>query len=146
MNITVVAPVVASIVATIMLIYTRFQYHRRGGENNALLNEIDSLRRRNEYLAHHIENVTRRTRESLVGAKVITKSNENEPYHIGTVMRFESVSKANNLLPIIAFNDGKEYLCMGAVVPLNKTILKKLVGLSNKEQWEFLAPISLRWE
>lgn len=107
----------------------------------------DKLQRELDYKTKHIEISTRRLRESLIGAKVIVKSNEEEPYHIGVIQRFEQVTMALNETPVIVYdNDPKEYMCFGAVVPYNENTIKLLDSLSIKDQWEAMKNLGLYWE
>lgn len=116
-------------------------------ERQELLVKNEELARLLNYRDKHIENITRRVRESLIGARVIARSNEDVPLGIGTLVGFQEVSQANNKLPVVLFeSDSKEYLCLGAVIPYNEKILAEIKDLKPKEQWERLKLIGLRWE
>ena len=73
--------------------------------------------------------------------KVIVRNNEDEPYHIGTLIRYEIIGQMReSLLPIVKFDeDGKEYMCGGIVLEYDPILISILDKLTPKEQWDILA-------
>ena len=138
---------IISVVLFYFLISARERINALEAAEKAKERTIEEIQRELNYKKHHIEESSRRIRESLVGARVIVKSNEDEPYHLGVVQRYEGVGVKGQPLPVIVFdNDPKEYLCFSAVVPFNEEILKTLAGLDNKQQWEMMRNLGVYWE
>lgn len=108
---------------------------------------LASSERSLNYAKRHIENITRRNREAITGARVMARSNEDEPLVLGTVLYFHPITQANNPIPIVKIDgDDKEYGVLGAVLPYNEKIFNEVKDLSPKEQWERLKDIALYWE
>jgi len=73
-----------------------------------------------------------------VGVKVICRSNEDEPYEIGIIKDYIAITQANNLVPLIEFENG-EKICLSIIRPYSKTLCKILDKLTPKEQWNVLS-------
>ena len=78
-----------------------------------------------------------------IGSKVISRSNENEPYKIGIIKDYQNMSKGSNMFPIVEI-DGKEYLCMSIIRHYSETLCRILDKLTYKEQWNILAEFNIR--
>ena len=81
----------------------------------------------------------------LLGRKVIVINNEPVPPLIGTIVRFEPITRAMQLVPIIR-NDatGQELLCLGTVLPYNDRLLAMLKAVpEDGKTWEVFREI--RW-
>lgn len=78
--------------------------------------------------------------DSLIGKRVIVRSNEDAPLIIGKVVRYETFDgKAFKPLPIVVSEaDKKEYICMGIVVEYSNELFNQLENMNPKEQWNFL--------
>jgi hypothetical protein len=108
---------------------------------------ISELQRKNGYYEKHIENVTARNREAMIGVRVVSRSNEDEPLLIGELVRFEFLSQAKNPFPVVKCEEtGKEWVTMGIVFPYSDKMMQELSSMSPKEQWDRLQKTGLRWE
>ena len=111
--------------------------------------EHESVERQLSYARHHIENVTARNRRSMLGVRVIARSNNDEPLLIGRITGFMEITKANNPVPaVVEESTGKIWHPLGLVVPYNDELMAKLESMSFKEQWEFMVAegLGMRWE
>lgn len=74
-----------------------------------------------------------------IGQKVIHRTNEDEPYRIGSIFRYDDMLKSPDDIPTIKFDDtGEPKICMGITVPYCEEIAKRLDKLTPKQQWELL--------
>lgn len=73
----------------------------------------------------------------LEGTRCMVVSNEDVPVEVGSVVKFDDFDKVNqDPLPIVKFeSDGKEYLCMGIVLPYNEELFAELNSLPAKKRW-----------
>ena len=68
------------------------------------------------------------------GDRVIVRSNEDNPLEIGTFLSLNMHS-----MPVVRFDsDGKEWMCMGIVLPYSTALLTELEPMTPTEQWEHL--------
>jgi len=74
-----------------------------------------------------------------VGLEVITKSNEDEPYKIGTIVNYVALTQACNLTPMIKYKDGETFVVMGIIRTYSKELCIALDKLDNIDQWNVLA-------
>lgn len=79
-----------------------------------------------------------------VGSKVISRSNENEPYLIGVISSYIRITKENDLVPVINFGEDKEYVCFSIIRHYSEELCKILDKLSPKEQWNVLTEFNLK--
>lgn len=82
--------------------------------------------------------------QCMLGTKVIVRSNNDEPFDIGELVRFDA--RCDDELPIVRVQDGdktKEIMTMGVMIPYSEEIESMLTGLSPKRQWDILSGISL---
>ena len=120
----------------------RKRSRRKSDEHEATLRELS-------YARSHIENVTARNRRSLVGVRVIARSNNDEAPLIGKITGFAEITRANNPVPaVLEESTGKTLHTLGIVVPYSDELMTKLNGMSFKEQWDFMVGegLGLRWE
>lgn len=75
------------------------------------------------------------------GQKVLVRTNEDEPIKVGEFLRFEPVSQAKNLLPVILLEDGNEVIMMGMVIPYSDEMFSMLSELTPRRQYELLVDI-----
>jgi len=78
------------------------------------------------------------------GSKIIVKSNNDEPYKIGTLLRWEinyNYSRnPNGVFPIVQFDgDDTTYFCMGIIRHHCEERINILDKLTNTEQWNILS-------
>ena len=73
--------------------------------------------------------------------KVISRSNEDEPFMVGKLVRFEDMMGGSSI-PIVK-REGKEWGCMGVVIPWTQEVADFLTFLEPKKQWEILSNISM---
>ena len=69
--------------------------------------------------------------------KIITKSNENEPFKIGTVVGYNEEIKSSDDIPLVKI-DGEDFLVFGITVPYSEELEKRLNSLIPKQQYELL--------
>ncbi len=75
-----------------------------------------------------------------IGSDVIVKSNENEPYHRGRIISYMPITKAEQLTPVVKFNDtNEEFLCLGIIRHYSKELCDALDKLDFIEQWNVLS-------
>lgn len=72
------------------------------------------------------------------GDKVIVRSNENEPYKIGTFLGFDTVGKREQLFPVVQV-EGINYICFGIVKQWTQNLQDQLDQLTPREQWNLLS-------
>ena len=74
------------------------------------------------------------------GDKVISRSNEDEPLKIGTIIDFENFDNPkNDWFPVIIDEKGQQFVCLSIVKLYSEELLKELESLTPKEQWNLLA-------
>lgn len=76
--------------------------------------------------------------QEYIGKRVIVRSNEDEPLLFGTFKGFTP----DTLIPLVEDQDGKQWLCMGIIVPDTPRMVSALSSLTPKGQWEWLREIS----
>ncbi len=78
--------------------------------------------------------------EPKIGDKVLTRTNEDGPYQIGTLVRFDNFRKdSGQKFPVVEIN-GIECIHMGIVIEYpGQDVCWFLDGLSYKDQWNFLS-------
>jgi hypothetical protein len=69
---------------------------------------------------------------SIIGNKVIVLSNSKPYVSVGIVKSFQAVSQSSNLLPIIEFETGIEFLCLGIVFPYDPDFCDMLASMGEK--------------
>lgn len=75
-----------------------------------------------------------------VGSDVIIKSNEDEPYRRGTLISYEPITKAANLVPVVKLSlSGGEVYVLGKIRHYSKELCDALDKLSPIEQYNVLA-------
>jgi hypothetical protein len=78
----------------------------------------------------------------LIGAKVIVRSNEDEPATVGTLIGWQKIH--NQEFPLIKYDNEEEpYLCFALVLPYSEELLKFLDGLGSREGWKIMADVSV---
>lgn len=120
----------------------RKQSKRKDNEHEAAFRELS-------YARKHIENVTARNRRSLIGVRIIARSNNDNALLIGKITGFAEITRANNPVPaVLEESTGKTLHTLGIVVPYSDELMTKLEGMSFKEQWDFMVAegLGLRWE
>jgi hypothetical protein len=71
------------------------------------------------------------------GDRVIVRSNEDEPYQLGTFVEYMPMHSIE--IPVVKFDrDGKNYFCMGIVRPYSVELEESLQTMKPKEQWDYL--------
>jgi len=137
----------------LILLASVYAVKKRFDDKNCSINLLEiavgDLERKLGYKISHIENIASRNRNSLLGARVMCRSNENEPLTIGTVVSFTELSQAKNPFPVVKSEaDGEERVVLGIVVPYNEKILAEIKDLQPKEQWDYMVEnrLGLRWE
>lgn len=110
---------------------------------------INDLERQLSYARSHIENVTARNRRSMIGVRVIARSNNDDELLIGKVVGFAEITRANNPVPaVLEEATGKTLHTLGIVVPYSDELMEQLKAMSFKEQWDWMVKekMGLRWE
>lgn len=74
----------------------------------------------------------------LIGRKVIVRSNEDHPFWIGTLKRFNQWG-----WPVVEDDDGQVMFCGGVVIPYTEEMETFLNTLTSLRQWEILRGISV---
>lgn len=69
--------------------------------------------------------------------KVIARSNEDDPFIVGTLIGKEKVGSTE--IPIVKGDDGQTWFCMGIVVPYTDELAQRLGTMTPKEQWNDLS-------
>ena len=138
--------IVVTLVVLLLLIIGKWEKAEKA--RLRLVADKHSLEKQLIYKISHIENITHRNRNSLVGARVICRSNENDPLWVGTLVCFQEVSQAKNQIPVVVDDNGKEWLIMGIVIPYNEKILAEVKDMAPKEQWDYMVEnrLGLKWE
>jgi len=77
----------------------------------------------------------------LVGDRVICRSNEDEPYRVGTIASFQELGRSvPQLFPVVLCEeDNKEYLVMGILEKYSDELAEALDKLTPREQWNVLS-------
>jgi hypothetical protein len=70
---------------------------------------------------------------SLIGTRVIVRSNEVEPLKVGTLVGFSKFG-----VPLVHVED-KKYMCCGAVIPYDVSMEMMLNSLTPEGQWKLLS-------
>jgi len=74
-----------------------------------------------------------------VGDTVIVRSNEDQPYWVGSVLHEDSFPTRGDKIPlVIRHSDQKEFMVMGMVVQHDMVLVAELEKRSPKEQWDYL--------
>jgi hypothetical protein len=72
--------------------------------------------------------------QDYIGGTVISRSgDEEEPLKKGTLVRYED-HHSGSALPIVKFDDGKEYLCFTSLLPYTDALWKMLEPMTAQEQ------------
>jgi hypothetical protein len=75
-----------------------------------------------------------------VGSRVILKSNENESYKIGNIVRYDRITKSEKLIPVVTVDgENNEFYCFSIIRHYSKTLTDILDKLSPREQWNVLS-------
>lgn len=84
----------------------------------------------------HAQSRIIKKRRFVSGDKVIAVNNEDEPYRIGIIQRYELITKAQQPMPVVKFEgDDEEYMCFAHLCPYSEELEKELNKLSNICQW-----------
>ena len=76
-----------------------------------------------------------------LGDKVLTKSNECDPYMVGEIVEFwNNNGKWENCIPQVKDKDGKIWGIMGVIRPYSKKLEKEIKKLKPLEQWNYFVP------
>lgn len=76
------------------------------------------------------------------GDRVICRSNEEEPYKIGTFIEYNNILNSPDDIPMVQFDiDKKIYTVLGITIPYSEEMLKRLDKLTASQQWELLTLI-----
>jgi len=79
-------------------------------------------------------------REPAVGAQVLVRSNEDEPFQTGYMYGFQTMGRSEEKFPVVVMHHNKvPMLCMGIVVEDNEYLRWVLEKMDPKEQWNFLS-------
>jgi len=92
---------------------------------------------------HYIENDLKVSYPLYIGSEVISVSNEPNSVSRGEIIYFETITKAKNIVPIVQFEDGKEFMCLSTLLPYTEEkykILKELDKRGDKSAWNYVAP------
>ena len=138
---------IIGILINLVFFYARDAWIKKCEDDIKLRREVENLNRELEYKKKHIESVTERNRNSLLGITVITRSNEDEPLLIGKLTGFQFLTQAKNPAPIIEVDD-KKFITLGIVVPYTDEFYLKIEQMTPKEQWDYMVEnrLGLRWE
>lgn len=79
---------------------------------------------------------------SLIGRRVVCRSNEPEPYLVGELVGFAPVSAAGTPVPVVRTDDGRELLAMGIVLPHSDELASAMDAMDPRRQWEWAAEIA----
>lgn len=75
-----------------------------------------------------------------IGDKVIVRSNEPEPYIIGTLIRYEEIGRDLSQIEIVKCSEtSDEYWCGGIIKLYSKELKETLDKMPFIEQWNYLA-------
>lgn len=112
-----------------------------------LSTRIDAINRKLDNKIKHIKNITQHNQNSMIGTKVIARSNENDPLHIGKLIGFEFITKSKIPCPIIQVGE-TQLLTMGIVIPYNKDFLNTVKHMTPKQQWDYMInkKLGLKWK
>ena len=76
-----------------------------------------------------------------VDDRVIIVSNEPNGVSCGTLLRFEEITKAKSLIPIVEEDGGETFMVMGTLIPYEEELYNTLMGLSKDHSaWNYVSP------
>ena len=78
---------------------------------------------------------------NYIGARVIIRTNENEPCRVGTLVGWEHGQGRD--YPLVQQDDGTSVMVMGALLPYHEGLETLLNSLPPKEGWTLVANIIL---
>lgn len=86
-----------------------------------------------------------RTRDELINRRVIVRSNEDEPYIVGRITQFVALAaRDEEKTPVVRDEKtGKEYGCMGIVIPYSEAMARILDEMTPQQQWNLLVDMSM---
>jgi len=79
--------------------------------------------------------------ENLIGEKVIGRSNENEPAHVGVVTGWKEI--CGREFPLVQWEDGKTSFCMSVLFPYSPELLTFLNSIGPKAGWKLAHDFSV---
>jgi hypothetical protein len=81
--------------------------------------------------------------------KVIVRSNENAPYWVGELLRFDTFGlvrhangRARDKVPVVKNETGEEMFCGGCVLPYSKELAWLLDNMEPKDQFAWCCAFS----
>ena len=108
-------------------------------KENKLLKEM--LVNRTELIALYKAHVIDTKKVYLYGARVMCRSNAQEPMLIGMVVGFQDTK--DDTLPIVQDEaTGKQWAVSGIVRPYNEAVFMHLSAMTPAQQWKYFAPDS----
>jgi len=72
--------------------------------------------------------------EDYRDVKVLVRSNEDEPLLVGTLVGYQTITQAKNIVPLVRY-DNKTFLCLGIVLPYDEKFESFLNTISPNEQY-----------
>ncbi len=69
--------------------------------------------------------------------KVIVRSNEDDPFIVGRIIRHERIH--NTDIPVVESESGETYFCLGIVVAWDEALAARLQAMTPKDQWNHLS-------
>lgn len=85
----------------------------------------------------------RKEPELEIGTRVIVRSNEDEPYMVGTLVEYREIGRVMPIkTPVVKCEkSGKECLVFGIIEPYGEELVEALNKLTPRQQWNVLS----RW-
>tara|TARA_R110000772_G_scaffold9601_2_gene31415 strand:+ start:1087 stop:1533 length:447 start_codon:yes stop_codon:yes gene_type:complete len=76
-----------------------------------------------------------------IGDRVIIVSNEPNGVSCGTLIGFEEITKAKNIVPLVQEDDGETFMVMGTLLPFDQEMYDILLPLSTDHSaWNYISP------
>lgn len=116
--------------------------NKRKDDQVAVAQEEDPIVLEKEF--HHYKDNDVEVNYTLkVGDDVISVS--NEPYSVkkGVIVRFEAITKARNIVPIVEYEGEGEFMCLSTLLPFDQEKYDFLLDLSkdgSHSAWNYVSP------
>jgi|VirMetMinimDraft_7_1064189.scaffolds.fasta_scaffold07690_8 hypothetical protein len=95
----------------------------------------------NKEFNYYIKNDLKVSYKLGIGDRVIIVSNEPNGVSCGTLIRFEEISKAKNIVPLVQEDSGETYMVMGTLLPFDQEMYDILLPLSTDHSaWNYVSP------
>jgi hypothetical protein len=90
---------------------------------------------------YYIKNDLKVSYKLGIGDRVIIVSNEHNGVSCGTLISFEEITQAKNIVPLVKEDNGETFMVMGTLLPLDQEMYDILLPLSKDHSaWNYVSP------